>query len=58
MAREEMSASGFYGKYASKVCGIEVAGDDMTAYAATADYAKAQDKGQRPVPALDTAAAR
>ena len=59
MAREEMSASGFYGKYASKVCGIEIAGDDKTAYAATADYAKAQDKGQARAPAaLSPAAAR
>jgi aromatic ring hydroxylase len=54
MAREEMSASGAYGKYASKVCGIEFAGADMTAYASTADYAKAQDKGKIPgaAPAL------
>jgi 3,5,6-trichloropyridin-2-ol/2,4,6-trichlorophenol monooxygenase len=46
MARDEMSAAGTYGRFASKVCGIEFAGAEVTAYAATADYAKALDKGQ------------
>jgi aromatic ring hydroxylase len=46
MARDEMSGAGIYGKFASKVCGIEFAGTDATAYASTADYAKSQDKGR------------
>jgi aromatic ring hydroxylase len=48
MARDEMSGAGIYGKFASKVCGIEFAGSDATTYASTADYAKLQDRGRSP----------
>jgi 3,5,6-trichloropyridin-2-ol/2,4,6-trichlorophenol monooxygenase len=46
MARDEMSSAGSYGKFASKVCGIEFAGGEATTYSATADYAKALDRGR------------
>src|SRR3546814_18224224 len=45
MARDEMTGAGAYGKFASKVAGIEFEGEDNTLYTSTADYAKAQDKG-------------
>nr|O87009.2 RecName: Full=FADH(2)-dependent monooxygenase TftD; AltName: Full=Chlorophenol-4-monooxygenase component 2; AltName: Full=Two component enzyme D [Burkholderia cepacia]3HWC_A Chain A, Chlorophenol-4-monooxygenase component 2 [Burkholderia cepacia]3HWC_B Chain B, Chlorophenol-4-monooxygenase component 2 [Burkholderia cepacia]3HWC_C Chain C, Chlorophenol-4-monooxygenase component 2 [Burkholderia cepacia]3HWC_D Chain D, Chlorophenol-4-monooxygenase component 2 [Burkholderia cepacia]AAC23548.2 c len=51
MTRDDMSAAGTYGKFASQVCGIEFGGAEPTAYAATADYAKALDKGLAPEPA-------
>jgi aromatic ring hydroxylase len=50
MARDEMSGAGIYGKFASKVCGIEFAGSDTTVYASTADYAKSQDSARSSEP--------
>jgi len=46
MARDEMSAAGSYGEFASQVCGIESAGTDASSYVATADYARALDRGR------------
>jgi 3,5,6-trichloropyridin-2-ol/2,4,6-trichlorophenol monooxygenase len=46
MQRAEFAASGPYGVLASKVCGIEHGNELMTEYAASADYAKAQDKAR------------
>jgi 4-hydroxyphenylacetate 3-monooxygenase/chlorophenol-4-monooxygenase component 2 len=59
MARDEMSAAGTYGKFASKVCGVEIKATEASAYDATADYVKAQDKGRAPeAPALATTISR
>jgi 4-hydroxyphenylacetate 3-monooxygenase/chlorophenol-4-monooxygenase component 2 len=44
MARDEMTGAGAYGKFASKVAGIEFEGSDETEYVSTADYAKKLDK--------------
>ncbi|BCZ81307.1 4-hydroxyphenylacetate 3-hydroxylase family protein [Paraburkholderia terrae] len=46
MQRAEFSGSGPYGKLASKVCGIDHRNELMTEYAASADYAKAQDSAR------------
>jgi 3,5,6-trichloropyridin-2-ol/2,4,6-trichlorophenol monooxygenase len=46
MQRAEFAGSGPYGALASKVCGIEHRVEAMTEYAASADYAKAQDKAR------------
>ena len=46
MARAEMSGSGDYGRFASKVCGIEVAKEHQTTYMNVASYAKAMDMGR------------
>jgi 3,5,6-trichloropyridin-2-ol/2,4,6-trichlorophenol monooxygenase len=57
MQRAEMSASGSYSVFARKVCGLEFAGTDTTAYDATADYAKALDQSRTQMPgALSPAA--
>jgi 4-hydroxyphenylacetate 3-monooxygenase/chlorophenol-4-monooxygenase component 2 len=46
MKRAEFTGSGPFAAFARHVCGIE-AGDTMTDYKATVDYAKAHDTGRR-----------
>jgi 4-hydroxyphenylacetate 3-monooxygenase/chlorophenol-4-monooxygenase component 2 len=48
MKRAEFTGSGPFAEFARKACGIE-AKSGATEYQRTADYAKAQDAGQRPV---------
>jgi 4-hydroxyphenylacetate 3-monooxygenase/chlorophenol-4-monooxygenase component 2 len=44
--RAEFTGNGAFAGFARKVCGIQVCGDQLTEYKATADYAKAQDRGR------------
>jgi 4-hydroxyphenylacetate 3-monooxygenase/chlorophenol-4-monooxygenase component 2 len=46
MKRAEFTGSGPFAAFARKVAGLDSADGAMTEYQATADYAKAQDKGQ------------
>jgi len=46
MKRAEFTGTGPFASFARKVCGIDICKDGVSEYAATADYAKAQDKAR------------
>jgi 4-hydroxyphenylacetate 3-monooxygenase/chlorophenol-4-monooxygenase component 2 len=55
MKRAEFTGSGPFAEFARKVVGLSVNKDEVTEYKTVADYAKAQDSGRGPKPAIQAA---